>query len=435
MSQGYEEHTPLVTAGPIIADGDGMAEVDTPQAEVTHSVAGQHHSAADTALPADESFDEASDKGKKTADGETEQFEIASEEEKEDVDLKVKRAAMLKAQKELEDAESKAQARKDKEKEEKEKKDHAEAQSSGGGVAATVTKPAELPPGMYLPKVRVKSDDSKDMQETMMQLMAQVHNLSKDLKDMQDRIKERDDTIDKLNAVSSPTGFTREFGKGAPQPVDRKITERPKKYTGNIHEFVPWQEKLKIFLESQDPRWRVILDQIEERSLKPMNEQGFAQVAVAADILDHMETFQVQLYQYLEPFTAGDAHKMVLANKSAKSFETWRMFTDKGRSRRPEHIHQLRKVVHHPVGTQKLADVEGLLATWEANRDHFERIAEEKMKEGDQVLVVIEMCPKDLKEHLEKEFVSPGSTLLKDLSSFSRCSFRSFGHISITTRT
>ena len=146
-----------------------------------------------------------------------------------------------------------------------------------------------------------------------------------------------------------------------------------------------------------------------------MTEQGFAQVAVAADVLDHMETFQVQLYQYLELFTAGDAHKMVLANKSAKSFETWRMFPDKGRSRRPEHVHQLRKVVHHPVGTQKLADLEGRVATWEANRDHFERIAEEKMKEGDQVLVLIEMCPKDLKEHLEKELkslksVNPGDT-------------------------
>ena len=99
-----------------------------------------------------------------------------------------------------------------------------------------------------------------------MQLMAQVHNLSKDLKEMQEKIKERDETIDKLHAVPDQKGIVGEFGKGAPQPVDKKITERPKKYTGNIHEFVPWQEKLKIFLESQDPRWRAILDQIEGRS-------------------------------------------------------------------------------------------------------------------------------------------------------------------------
>ena len=328
MSQGgYEEHA---IDGANIADGgnDGMAEVGTPEAttaEATHSVAGQHHSAADAAL-AEEPFEEASDKGKMTADGEeTEKFDIASHEDDADDDLKVKRAAMVKAQEELEAAEAKAQARADKAKADKAKKDHEEAQSSGGGAG----KPAELPPGMYLPKVRAQPEETKAMQESMMQLMAQVHNLSKDLKEMQDKIKERDDTIDKLNAGSSQTGVTREFGKGAPQPVDKKITERPKKYTGNIHEFVPCQEKLKIFLESQDPRWRAILDQIEERSLKPVNEQGFAQVAVAANVLDHMETFQVQLYQYLELFTAGDAHKMVLANKAAKSFETWRMFTDK----------------------------------------------------------------------------------------------------------
>ena len=72
MSQGgYEEHATDVAP---IADGgnDGMAEVGTPEAttaEAPHSVAGQHHLAADAAL-AEEPFEEASDKGKKTADGE-----------------------------------------------------------------------------------------------------------------------------------------------------------------------------------------------------------------------------------------------------------------------------------------------------------------------------------------------------------------------------
>ena len=106
-------------------------------------------------------------------------------------------------------------------------------------------------------------------------------------------------------------------------PVDKTIAEKPKKYIGNVLEFVPCQEKLKIFLESQDPRWRQILEEIENRSLKPVAEQGFAQVAVAAGILDHMEVCQKQLYTYLELFTTGDAHKMVLANKATKSFETW----------------------------------------------------------------------------------------------------------------
>jgi len=128
-----------------------------------------------------------------------------------------------------------------------------------------------------------------------------------------------------------------------------------------------------------------------------------------------MEVFQKQLYQYLELFTTADAHKMVLANRAAKSFETWRAFSDKGRSRRPEHVHQLRKAVHHPTGTAKLVEIEGLIATWEANRDHFERIAEETVREGDQVLIVMEMCPRELKEHLETELrrlkgAGPGET-------------------------
>ena len=370
MSQGGNGgNDPNATNGANIPDDARMAQLEgedaaltavgaphVTTAEATHGAAdilaealartdglfgGQQRSAADAAL-AQEPWTEASEEfirtqtqaGKKKADGEeTEEFDIASPADNPELELEAKRAAMIKAQEELEEAEKKAQAHKDKEdkekkeKEDKEKKDHEEARSSGGGVG-------QLPPGMSLPNVRVHPeaatrDEAKAMQETMMQLMAQVHSLSKDLKEMQDRFKERDETIDKLHAGSAPNGSVREFGKGPPQPVDKKITERPKKYTGNIHEFFPWQEKLKIFLESQDPRWRAILDQIEEPSLKPMTEQGFAQVAVAANVLDHMETFQMQLYQYLELFTAGDAHKMVLANKAAKSFETWRMFTDK----------------------------------------------------------------------------------------------------------
>ena len=68
----------------------------------------------------------------------------------------------------------------------------------------------------------------------MTQLMAQVHSLSKDLKDMQEKIKERDETIDKLHAVPDQKGIVREFGKGAPQPVDKKITERLRSTQGTF---------------------------------------------------------------------------------------------------------------------------------------------------------------------------------------------------------
>ena len=128
--------------------------------------------------------------------------------------------------------------------------------------------------------------------------------------------------------------------------------------------------------------------------------------------MDHMDVFQKQLYTYLELFITGDAHKMVLANKAPKSFETWQMFSDKGRSRRPEHVHQLRKTVHHPVGTHKLADIEGTIATWEANRDHFEKIADEQVKEGDQVLIVRKCVQKSSKSTWKKSSSRSGAKSL-----------------------
>ncbi len=172
------------------------------------------------------------------------------------------------------------------------------------------------------------------MLDTLQQLLAQVHALSKDVGEMKEQIREKDSVIESLRAgakappMRSEPGtelpVTKPMGTGPPLPVDHKIAENPKKYSGNVIEFVAWQEKLKIFLEPQDHRWWAILDEIERRSVKPLNEQGFAEVAVATGTLEHMELFQKQLYQYLELFTVGDAHKMVLANRAGKSFEKWR---------------------------------------------------------------------------------------------------------------
>ena len=122
MSQGgYVEHNPNATNDANITD-DGnaaMTAVGTPYAttaEATHGAAGQQRSAADAAL-AQEPWTEASEEfvrtqmqtGKKKADGEeTEEFDIASQEDNPEVELKVKRAAMIKAQEELEEAEKKA---------------------------------------------------------------------------------------------------------------------------------------------------------------------------------------------------------------------------------------------------------------------------------------------------------------------------------------
>ena len=59
------------------------------------------------------------------------------------------------------------------------------------------------------------------------------------------------------------------------------------------------------------------------------------------------------------------------------------------RSRRPEYVHKLRKAVHDPSGTQKLIELEGMIAMWEANREHFEKAADETVKEGDKLFIVM----------------------------------------------
>ena len=64
--------------------------------------------------------------------------------------------------------------------------DNAKLQKEKEKAASSSRETAALPQGMSLPKVRVhpEGDDMKTVMETMQQMMAQVHALSKDLNDM-----------------------------------------------------------------------------------------------------------------------------------------------------------------------------------------------------------------------------------------------------------
>ncbi len=95
-------------------------------------------------------------------------------------------------------------------------------------------------------------------------------------------------------------------------------------------------------MESRDVRWRGVLKEIEKLGASEITTQEqLEEIGVKAGASDILEDFRRQLYTYLDAFTEGAAGNTVLTHGWMRSFECWRRFADRGRSRRPEHVHRL----------------------------------------------------------------------------------------------
>ena len=46
--------------------------------------------------------------------------------------------------------------------------------------------------------------------------------------------------------------------------IDKKIIPKPPVYSGAVREYVGWNDSFKDFLETQDERWRPLLEEIEK---------------------------------------------------------------------------------------------------------------------------------------------------------------------------
>ena len=66
-----------------------------------------------------------------------------------------------------------------------------------------------------------------------------------------------------LQALSSAQA-SKPAGQGVPAPIDKKVIDRPGKYSGDVRHYIEWSEKFVKFLTRQDPRWKVLLKAAED---------------------------------------------------------------------------------------------------------------------------------------------------------------------------
>ena len=93
--------------------------------------------------------------------------------------------------------------------------------------------------------------------------------------------------------------------------MDKKLVPKPDKYAGNdLNKFPIWVEELKAYLEHHDPRFKELLEQIEEAKT-PIDPQDSLNIALKIGAVQSKEALDRNLLGYLKAFTSGEALKLV----------------------------------------------------------------------------------------------------------------------------
>ena len=184
--------------------------------------------------------------------------------------------------------------------------------------------------------------------------------------------------------------------------IDKKDVAPPVKYRGDAASWRHWYTKFTTFLARRDSRWGVLLAVVRKHSTNPYTDayvQGlFALVSVKSEAL--VSKFKHQLYEYLETYTDGLTHSMVMSGGPMNAVEAFRQLCDEGFSARDRNLRKEYRKVAHP----KQATFDGLkraILDWENELAQYELASGKSMSGADKIMCLEDICPDVLQQHFE----------------------------------
>ncbi len=113
-----------------------------------------------------------------------------------------------------------------------------------------------------------------------------------------------------------------------------------------------------------------------------------------------MNDFTEQLYDYSKSYTSGEIQSQVISGGREKSWETWRVLCDQGKSRRKLEVHEDYKRLMNPPQYPLETLLKGI-AQWERDLLTYTAANDDKGLEPETKKLCLEnMCPEALQEHL-----------------------------------
>ncbi len=101
-------------------------------------------------------------------------------------------------------------------------------------------------------------------------------------------------------------------------PLDKKIIPKPKPYSGAIKDYAAWNTRVKDFLQTQDERWKPLLEEVEKLGAEVITDETQRMLELKSDLKleGQLQAFVSQLYTYLQAFSTGTRGKKKSCKRS-----------------------------------------------------------------------------------------------------------------------
>ena len=187
------------------------------------------------------------------------------------------------------------------------------------------------------------------------------------------------------------------------RPIHPKDIEKPEKYDTVADGWLEWSKGFLNFLDRNDSphnRWSALLKQVEAFKGRPITSQDEADWQNSLGI-GNIADWKAQLEAYLSSYTKGRAREIVRNAGTSGALDAWRILADKGYSQRPIHQSARRAKAYAPRKNVNLKDLEMAIMRWETDVRLFEEAcAPEVMSEPNKRMMLEDMCPDRLRDHL-----------------------------------
>jgi hypothetical protein len=167
--------------------------------------------------------------------------------------------------------------------------------------------------------------------------------------------------------------------------VDNRGVGRPISFKGDVNKFAKWVAKLHAYV----------------RSSNPLASKWLEEASVAAETIDdsiyggNVQDFSIKLRATMISRTEEDPLKIV--NSVQSGLEAFRLLKKRYEPRTPA---LLKAIINNPQ-SMKIGDIEKNLMHVEGLIKRYEHMADGDLPEDLKVTIYIDLCQKDLREHLE----------------------------------
>ena len=198
-------------------------------------------------------------------------------------------------------------------------------------------------------------------------------------------------------------------GSGAWAEIHYKDVSPPQKFKGG-GQWRYWFTKFATFLTRRNAKWDTLLNSIREDSKNPYEIDGvkeaeiFIKIGVNPSDVDLKIKIKSQLYEYLENFTEGLTHSMVVSAGPRGSLEAFRQMCDEGFSSRDRNLRKEYRRVTQPKQVT-FENLKKAILDWEMELSQYELAAgpQSAMGEKERIMCLEDMCPDPLQQYLESK--------------------------------